>query len=116
MATRSEVGLVTPTPTEERLRGPLGRRLLEHRNEVLCAARAHGIRDVRVIGSTARAQERDGSDIDLLISVPPGVGLFTLFRLQAELEALLGVPVDVIPSERVKPAVRQPMTVDAVPL
>ena len=38
----------------------------------------------------------DGSDLDLLVDALPGATLFDLGGLQVELEALLGVPVDLL--------------------
>jgi predicted nucleotidyltransferase len=37
----------------------------------------------------ARGEDRPDSDIDLLADLPPGMSLFGLERLQAELEAIL---------------------------
>ena len=50
----------------------------------------------RVFGSVARGADVDGSDLDLLVDALPGTTLFDLGGLQVELEALLGVPVDVV--------------------
>lgn len=49
----------------------------------------------RIFGSTARDEDRDGSDLDLLVDAPPGTTLMDLCGLQHELENLLGLPVDV---------------------
>jgi predicted nucleotidyltransferase len=68
----------------------------QHRDEIrAAAARHHGLR-VRLYGSVARGQERDGSDIDLLVDFTPGSSLFDLIRLNRELEDLLGKRVDVV--------------------
>lgn len=50
----------------------------------------------RVFGSVVRGVDRDGSDLDLLVDALPGATLFDLGGLQAELEELLGVPVDLL--------------------
>jgi hypothetical protein len=50
----------------------------------------------RVFGSVAHGTDQDGSDLDLLVDALPGATLFDLGGLQVELEALLGVPVDVL--------------------
>ncbi|GAB1436282.1 hypothetical protein MASR2M32_25270 [Sphaerotilus sulfidivorans] len=48
-----------------------------------------------MFGSTLHGRDRDGSDLDLLVDALPGATLFDLGALQDELQALLGVPVDV---------------------
>ncbi|WP_416425457.1 nucleotidyltransferase family protein [Pseudomonas sp. App30] len=50
----------------------------------------------RVFGSVLQGTDQDGSDLDLLVDALPGATLFDLGGLQAELEDLLGVAVDVL--------------------
>ncbi len=73
------------------------RALVEQRRDDIktIAARHHG-RRVRLFGSVARGDERDGSDIDLLVDFSPGSSLFDLLRLNRELEELFRRPVDVV--------------------
>jgi len=56
-----------------------------------------------VFGSVARGQDRPDSDVDLLADLPPGMGLLGLGRVQAELEAILGSPVDLVPAGDLEP-------------
>ena len=49
----------------------------------------------RVFGSVLHGEDHEGSDLDLLVDALPGATLFDLGGLQEELEALLGVRVDV---------------------
>lgn len=104
------------TPESTRLHGPLGRRLVMHRDEVIAAAAAHGASNVRVFGSVARAEEDADSDIDLLIDLEPDVGLFGLMRLRRELEDVLGIHVDVVPDGGLKPGVMEAVMTDALAL
>jgi predicted nucleotidyltransferase len=68
----------------------------QHREDIRAAAARHHGRRVRLYGSVARGQEREDSDIDLLVDFTPGSSLFDLMHLNRELEELLGNPVDVI--------------------
>lgn len=51
-----------------------------------------------VFGSTARGEDRDGSDLDLLATIPEAmagqISLFDIVGMQDELEQMLGVVVD----------------------
>ena len=78
------------------LRGPVGRRVRSRRHDLIDTAASHGVVDLRVFGSVARGEDRDDSDVDLLADLPPGLGLFGLGRLQAELERVIGAPVDLV--------------------
>ena len=89
-----------------RLSGPVGQRLRRRRRDVIAAAAARGVTGLRVFGSVARGEDRPGSDVDLLADLPPGMSLLGLARLQAELEAILGTRVDLVPAGDLKPDVR----------
>jgi uncharacterized protein len=73
---------------------------------VIAVAAAHGVTNLRVFGSVARGQDRPGSDVDLLADLPPGMGLFGLGRVQADLEAILSARVDLVPAQDLKPGIR----------
>ena len=57
--------------------------------------RQRGVERMGLYGSTARGEATASSDIDLLLTLrPQSLSLFELAGLQAELEQLLGQPVD----------------------
>jgi predicted nucleotidyltransferase/DNA-binding XRE family transcriptional regulator len=99
-------GIRRPPRRLSRLSGPVGRRLRARRNEVIAAAAAHGVTNLRVFGSVARGEDRPSSDVDLLADLPTGMGLFGLGRVQADLEAILGTRVDLVPARDLKPRIR----------
>jgi predicted nucleotidyltransferase len=99
-----------------RLSGPVGRRVRRHRQELIAAAAAHGIQNLRAFGSVARGEDRPDSDLDLLADLPPGLSLFGLGRAEAALEAILGTRVDLIPAADLKPGVRERAERDQVEL
>jgi uncharacterized protein len=106
-----------PRPTRlRRLSGPVGRRVRRHRNDLVTAAAAHGVHNLRLFGSVARGEDRPDSDVDLLADLPPGLSLFGLGRVEADLEAILGTRVDLIPAADLKPGVRARVERDLVAL
>jgi uncharacterized protein len=88
------------------LTGPVGQRVRRHRQEIVASAAAHGVRNLRVFGSVARGDDQPNSDVDLLADLPPHLGLLGLGRVQAELAAILGARVDLVPAADLKPEVR----------
>jgi uncharacterized protein len=72
------------------------------------------VTNLRVFGSVARGQDRADSDLDLLADLPPGMGLLGLGRVQAELEAIIGSQVDLVPAGDLKPGVRARASRDLV--
>jgi len=108
---------VRPQPRRlSRLSGPIGQRVRRRRKALAATAAAHGVTNLRVFGSVARGQDGPDSDLDLLADLPPGMGLFGLGRVQADLEAIIGSRVDLVPADDLKPAVRARASRDLVPL
>jgi len=83
---------------------------------VLSIAEKFGASNVRVFGSVARGQDTSESDIDILVDLSPRSSLVTLGRLERELGDLLGVSVDVVPADGLRPAVRAEAEQEAIPL
>lgn len=70
--------------------------LSQHREAVCLAAARYRVANPRVFGSALHGNDRDGSDLDLLVDPLPGATLFDLGGLQDELQEMLGVSVDVL--------------------
>lgn len=70
--------------------------LRTHRDAVLAIADSNGARNVRVFGSVLHGQDKEGSDIDLLVDVAKGTTLLDMVRLQNAIEKELGVATDVL--------------------
>jgi uncharacterized protein len=99
-----------------RLSGPVGQRVRRRRKDLVAAAAAYGVTNLRVFGSVARGTDRPDSDLDLLADLPPGMGLLGLGRVQAELEAIVGGQVDLVPAGDLKPGIRARASRDLVAL
>ncbi len=113
-ATGLELVLET-RPLASRFSGPVGRKLECHEEQLERILRSHGASRPRIFGSVARGEDREGSDLDLLVDVrdPDYVGLE---ELRAELEDELGVRVDLAVEELLRDEVRERTRQEAVPL
>ena len=94
----------------------LRERLASNRVELLASLSALGAERVRVFGSVARGDAGPESDIDLLVDLTPDTGLFALARMHGEAERILGVPVDIVPADSLKPDVAASALAEALPL
>jgi predicted nucleotidyltransferase/DNA-binding XRE family transcriptional regulator len=95
---------------------PMGRRLRRRRRAVIGACSRRGAMNVRVFGSVARGEDRESSDIDLLVDLDEDVGLVALAGLGRELRELLDAEVDVVPAAALKPALQPQVMAEAIPL
>ena len=90
--------------------------LRRHRTELLAAAEATGIDNVRVFGSVARGDADDDSDLDLLVDVLPGHGLFAMGAFAFAVQDLLGVFTQVATVAGLKKRIRDRVMGEAVQL
>lgn len=98
------------------LSGPTGRRVAAHRAELRNTLRRHGVSNPEIFGSTARGDDHEGSDVDIVVDFPPGTSIIDIIGIQHELEDLLGVPVDLVPRNGLKKRVRSRASKDFLPL
>lgn len=71
---------------------------------------------MRVFGSLARGEGREGSDLDLLVTLGEGRTLLDLIGLKQDLEDLIHRPVDVVTDRGLSPYLRERVLSEAVPL
>ena len=86
------------------------------RGDILDLAQRFGIKKIRIIGSVARHEAHDRSDIDFLVEFPEGASLLTHAAFQRELAELLGRDVDVASEKGLRSHIRETVLREAVPL
>jgi len=86
------------------------------RDAILEIARRYGAYDVRIIGSVARGDATEGSDLDLVVKFAPGRSLLDHGGLVMDLRELLGIRVDVIDEDAMRNRFRDHVMKEAVPL
>ncbi len=96
--------------------GRLRTLLHQRRGEILAVAAQRGAHNLRVFGSVARGEEHPDSDIDILVDFEPRRSLLDQAGLMLDLEALLGVRVDVVSAKGLLMPADEDILEDAVPL
>jgi len=76
----------------------------------------YGAFDIRLFGSVARGDTDEASDLDLIVRFQPNRSLLDHGGLLMELRELLGISVDVIDDQAMRPRFREQVMKDAVPL
>ncbi|KLU20516.1 hypothetical protein EOS_41170 [Caballeronia mineralivorans PML1(12)] len=87
-----------------------------HRAEIRRIVEANMATNPRVFGSVVRGEDKDGSDIDILVDALPGATLFDLGGIQYELQELLGVRVDLLTPRDISVKFRADVLAEAVPV
>lgn len=76
----------------------------------------YGVRTLALFGSYARGEAGPASDLDLLVEFERVPGLFTYIELEQCLSDLLGVKVDLVMKDALKPAIGQRILKELVPV
>ena len=97
-------------------RPPTFDELRARREEILALATKRGARNVAVFGSVARGESDGQSDVDFLVDMTPGHGLFDMGGLLIELQELLGCEVDVVTRRGLRERIRDRVLAEAQPL
>jgi predicted nucleotidyltransferase len=96
-------------PTIDEIR----RLILAHQDEL---HRRYKARVVGIFGSYVRGEERPDSDLDVLAVFDSNASLLDLGGAQVMLSDLLGMKVDLIPREDIRPELRTRIESEAVPV
>ncbi len=77
---------------------------------------ASGISEIGIFGSYARGEQKDTSDVDILIDLvrPSKLDLLQLISLENDLREALGVPVDLVIKTSLKPGISKSVLSEVV--
>lgn len=91
------------------------------RDEALSLLRAHmdelralGVLEISIFGSVARGEAGPDSDVDVLVEIGPGIGLFEYIGIRDRLAEILGRSVDMATPDGLKPRIKDRILAEAV--
>jgi len=87
-----------------------------HRHPLIELARRRGVGNLRVFGSMAWGDADADSDVDLLVTLPPGASALALGGLLMDAQELLGRRVDVVTEPALHPALRERILASCIAL
>lgn len=106
----------TATATASPFGGPVGRIVHPRRAELRSFFAREGFGHPQVFGSVSRGDDRVGSDLDVVVDLPDGLGLFGLAAAARRASDIAGVVVDVVPRDGLTPEVAEAVSRDGVAL
>ena len=104
------------TATASPFGGPVGRIVHPRRAELRSFFAREGFGHPQVFGSVSRGDDRVDSDLDVVVDLPDGLGLFGLAAAARRASDIAGVVVDVVPSDGLTPEVAEAVSRDGVAL
>jgi predicted nucleotidyltransferase len=102
--------------TTESKKEMMNSQLTQKRKEIMGIASKYGIHNIRIFGSTARGDNKNDSDIDLLVDIEEGRDLFDMGAFLIDLETLLQKKIDVVTENALHQNIRQTVLKEAIPL
>jgi predicted nucleotidyltransferase len=94
-------------PTIEKLKAVLA----SHKEEL---NKKYKVKEIGIFGSYVRNEQTKKSDIDVLVTFSETIDLFTFVELENYLSDLLGVKVDLVMKDGIKPRLKERILNEAV--
>ncbi|MCE3231088.1 MAG: putative nucleotidyltransferase [Alphaproteobacteria bacterium] len=63
----------------------------------------YSVKSLSLFGSVARNEEKETSDVDILVSFDKPIGIFAFMELKDHLEEILATPVDLVTEQALHP-------------
>ena len=90
--------------------------LNELRQRLPTLAERYGVETLEVFGSYVRAEQKADSDLDVLVTFEEAPSLLTFIAIEYYLSDELGVKVDLVMKDSLKPAIGKVILNEAMPV
>jgi predicted nucleotidyltransferase len=84
------------------------------RRELPALSAKYHVKSMEVFGSYARQEQNEESDLDLLVTFNETLGLLKFVEMENHLSDLLGIKVDLVMKDALKPNIGQRIIKEAV--
>ena len=79
------------------------KRILEKHKSII--EKQFKVKEIAIFGSFVREEQKEISDIDILVEFYEPVGFFTFLELEEYLTEILGIKVDLVSKKALKPGI-----------
>jgi predicted nucleotidyltransferase len=76
----------------------------------------YGVKNLEVFGSYIRGEQKKGSDLDVLVEFSKTIDLFKYIELEEFMSKKLGVKVDLVMKDTLKPRIKDRVLKEAIPV
>lgn len=76
----------------------------------------YSVKNLEVFGSYIRGKQKKGSDLDILVEFSKTIDLFKYIELENYLSEKLGVKVDLVMKDTLKPRIKDRILNEAIPV
>ena len=86
------------------------------RQQIPTLAERYSVETLEVFGSYVRSEQKQDSDLDILVTFGEVPSLLTFIAIENYLSDLLGVKVDLVMKDSLKPKIGQQILREAIPV
>lgn len=86
------------------------------RQEIPRLRQDYAVRSLALFGSYVRGEQRRGSDLDVLVEFSEIPGMLRFLDLERDISHLVGIPVDLVQKEALKPAIGRRIEKEVLPI
>jgi len=86
------------------------------RQQIPMLAERYNVETLEVFGSYVRSEQKKDSDLDILVTFKEAPSLLTFIAIENYLSDLLGVKVDLVMKDSLKPKIGQQILREAIPV
>ncbi len=79
-------------------------------------AEKYSVKSLETFGSYTRGQQSKGSDLDILVEFHKTIDLFMYMELEDFLSEALGIKVDLVMKDTLKPRIKEKILKEAIPV
>ena len=90
------------------------RTLKEIEKKILPILKKHNVKKAGFFGSYARGEEKEKSDIDILIELEKHLSLFDVIGIKLELEKAIEKKIDLVEYETIRPELKEIILKDEI--
>jgi len=74
------------------------------------------VKTLEAFGSYVRGEQRKTSDVDILVELYETIDLFTFMELEEYLSEVIGIKVDLVMKDTLKPRIKEKILREAIPI
>ncbi len=86
------------------------------RQEIPRLRQDYAVRSLGLFGSYVRGEQTRGSDLDVLVEFSEVPGMLRFLDLERDISHLVGIPVDLVQKEALKPAIGRRIEKEVLPI
>lgn len=74
------------------------------------------VKEMGIFGSFVRGEQREDSDVDILVEFERPIGFFSFLKLEEQLSDILGAKVDLVSKKALRPYIGRAILEEVVPV